>query len=167
MSNESRFQQADTYANSPYVELTRANSQVPALADGVNTRLQYDTVLVNDNGAWSSVNHEYTCFKAGRVQLNTATAFSSINTATVFAFYTEVVLANSAGVGYRRKRLAQYNDLKTSYVTIVGSISIPVNVGDKLWLEAGVYGSTAVIPGYNTFPGVFVELTHATIYYLP
>lgn len=158
----SNFTQADTYAHSPYVEITRVGSQ--AIVANTFTKVEFDNVVVNESGAWSSVNHTYSCLKAGRLQINACVLFADMNAATVLAFIIDVVVANSAGTRYKGKRLYQVNDVKVSYANIGAATSVPVNFGDSVWLEVYTWNTAANLKG--TFATGGLDATHATFYYL-
>lgn len=154
------FTQADTYSHSPYVELYQTSNFIPTTG-GFN-KMPFDTVVANETGAWSLANSWFVAPKAGRLQINTGVYFALGAAGAGAAHVSELKVANSGGT-YIARRFGQYNDYPGGFLSVVGTTTVNVNVGDRVWLD--VFTSLASTIGGSASAGG-TQLTHITLHYL-
>lgn len=165
MLERNYVERPDSYAHSPFVEVSRQFSS--PVSPGVLTRVPFDFIINNENGVWDNVNHWFVAPKSGRVQYNVCANIADLSETTTSAFLVEAVLENAAGELKRNKRFSQLNNVKATLAAVAGSSVFPVDFGDRLYFRVYIGDSSGNLVGFNTYANANTELTHASIYYLP
>lgn len=163
----SNYQQADTYAHSPYINLSMT-SNVTAIPASTLVKTPWDTVKTNENGCFDVVNKQLVCPKAGRLQL-TVTFIAELPPAvgaSLIAMAYDVRIDNSAGVTYNARRLAQGFG-KQGFSSVTGCTVLSVNQGDRVYGMHFVDCAGSVITGSNLVGAGFEwDFSSMTLSYL-